>query len=159
MKDRQLLHQRAEQLIKDYAFGSSLTGLIPVPLLDTVGLIGVQRLMLMRLSKLYGVPFSKNLAKAWISTLMTGLAPKAATPLVGSLLKFIPGVGTLAGGTTTAALGGASTYAIGKVFQQHFAQGGTWENFNPQQTQGSFLAALQQGVEEEKTLKRKLTNA
>ncbi len=159
MKDRQLLHQRAEQLIKDYAFGSSLTGLIPVPLLDTVGLIGVQRLMLMRLSKLYGVPFSKNLAKAWISTLMTGLAPKAATPLVGSLLKLIPGVGTLAGGTTTAALGGASTYAIGKVFQQHFAQGGTWENFNPQQTQGSFLAALQQGVEEEKTLKRKLTNA
>lgn len=161
-KDSQVLAQRAEQLIKDYAFGSSLTGLIPIPLLDTIGLIGVQRVMLMRLSKLYGVPFSKHLAKAWISTLMTGLAPKAATPLVGSMLKLIPGIGTLAGGATTAALGGASTYAVGKVFQQHFEQGGTLEDFDPDKVKGSFAEALQQGAQAQASpkstsLKQKLT--
>lgn len=147
MSNHQPLAQRAEQLIKDYAFGSSLTGFIPIPFLDTLGLIGVQRVMLMRLSKLYGVPFSKHLAKAWVTTLMTGLAPKAATPLVGSMLKLIPGIGTLAGGATTAALGGASTYAVGKVFQQHFEQGGTLENFDPEKAQESFIEALQQGVQ------------
>ncbi|MBJ6609850.1 MAG: DUF697 domain-containing protein [Candidatus Thiothrix moscowensis] len=160
MSNRQPLAQRAEQLIKDYAFGSSLTGFIPIPLLDTVGLIGVQRVMLMRLSKLYGVPFSKHLAKAWISTLMTGLAPKAATPLVGSMLKLIPGVGTLAGGATTAALGGASTYAIGKVFQQHFEQGGTLEDFDPDKAKGSFVEAFHEGTQVQSqppNLKQKLT--
>lgn len=160
-KDSPAIAQQAEQLIKDYAFGSSLTGLIPIPFLDTVGLIGVQRVMLMRLSKLYDIPFSKHLAKAWISTLMTGLAPKAATPLVGSMLKLIPGIGTLAGGATTAALGGASTYAVGKVFQQHFEQGGTLENFDPDKVKGSFAEALQQGTQAQAppttSLKQKLT--
>ena len=133
---------QAEKIIKDYAFGSSLTGLIPVPLLDTMGLMGVQRLMLMQLAKLYGVPFSKHLAKAWLSTLMTGLAPKAAAPTIGSLIKMVPGIGTVAGGMTTATLGGASTYAIGKVFQQHFKQGGTLENFNHQQAKATLLTEL-----------------
>lgn len=158
MKNRQQLAQQAEQLIKDYAFGSSLTGFIPIPLLDTAGLIGVQRIMLMRLSKLYGIPFSKHLAKAWITTLMTGFVPKAATPLVGSFLKIIPGIGTLAGGTTAAALSGASTYAVGKVFQQHFEQGGTLEDFDPQQASGPFETALNRGMKEQQTLKQKLAN-
>jgi uncharacterized protein (DUF697 family) len=157
MNKQQQRAQQAEQLIKDYAFGSSLTGFIPIPLLDTLGLIGVQRVMLMRLSKLYGIPFSKNLAKAWITTLMTGLAPKAATPLVGSFLKLIPGIGTLAGGATTAALGGASTYAVGRVFQQHFEQGGTLEDFDPDKAKDTFVAELNQGVQQQTTLKNKLT--
>ena len=149
MKQLSVLAPRAEQIIRDYAFGSSLTGFIPIPFADTLFLISLQLLMLMLLSKLYCFPFSKHLAKAWISTLLTGLAPKAATPLVGSLLKLIPGVGTLAGGVTTAALGGASTYAIGKVFQQHFEQGGTLENFDPNKAREPFIQALQEGVQKQ----------
>jgi len=30
-----------------------------------------------------------------------------------------------------ATLGGASTYAIGRVFKQHFEKGGTLEDFDP----------------------------
>lgn len=37
MNKQQHRAQQAEQLIKYYAFGSSLTGFIPIPLLDTVG--------------------------------------------------------------------------------------------------------------------------
>ena len=104
------LSEQADKLIQDYAFGSSLTGFIPIPMVDTFTLISVQRLMLMQMSKLYGIPFSRHLAKAWLSTLMGGIAPKMATPMVGSFLKLIPGIGTLVGGATTAALGGASTH-------------------------------------------------
>ncbi|CAA6828305.1 MAG: Unknown protein [uncultured Thiotrichaceae bacterium] len=143
--------QKADKLIKDYAFRSSLTGFIPVPFIDTVGLISVQRLMLMRLSKLYGVPFSKHLAKAGLTTLMSGLASKAASPLVGSALKMIPGVGTLAGGASMAAMGGASTYAVGKVFQQHFEKGGTLEDFDP----GKAKEDLNMRLEEGKQLSKK----
>ena len=139
------LSNQADRLIKDYAFGSSLTGFIPIPLLDTMSLIGVQRLMLMRLSKLYGVPFSKNIARAGLTTLMTGIASKAASPLVGSVLKWIPGVGTLIGGMGMAATGGAATYAVGKVFQQHFEKGGTLNDFDPEQAKTALDHALEQG--------------
>lgn len=145
------LSQQADKLIKDYAFGSSLTGFIPVPLVDTLGLIGVQRFMLLRLSQLYGIPFSKNLAKTLLATLMGGVAPHLASPMVGSVLKIIPGIGTLMGGTTMAALGGASTYAVGKVFQQHFEAGGTLENFEPEKAQTN----LQTELEKAKQLSRR----
>ncbi len=137
----------ADKLIKDYAFGSSMTGFIPIPFLDTLGLIGVQRLMLFRLSKLYETPFSKNLAKVWLTTLMSGLASRAASPMVGSALKLIPGIGSLIGGTSMAMMAGASTYAVGKVFQQHFENGGTLENFDPEKAKEKFDVEMEKGRE------------
>lgn len=137
--------QRADRLIKDYAFGSSLTGFIPIFGIDFLGLISVQRIMLMRLAKVYDVPFSKHLSKAWLTTLMGGIASKAASPMVGSALKMIPVIGTMVGGASMAAMGGASTYAIGKVFQQHFAQGGTLEDFDPEQAKTALDAELEVG--------------
>jgi len=141
------LSQQADRLIKNYSFGSSLTGFIPIPLLDTVGLIGVQRLMLLRLSQLYGIRYSKNLAKSWLTTLMSGMASKAASPMLGSALKMIPGIGTLIGGASMAALGGATTYAVGKVFQQHFENGGTLKDFDPEKAKKVFDAELEKGKE------------
>lgn len=140
--------QQADKIIQHFAFGSSLAGFIPVPLLDAVGLIGVQRFMLYRLSKLYSVPFKKNLGKAMVTTSFAGLTSAAATPVVGkTLLKFIPGVGTVVGAMSMAALGSASTYAVGKVFQQHFEKGGTLENFDPKLSEEAYKEALKKGQE------------
>lgn len=141
------LSQQADRLIRDYAFGSSLTGFIPVPLVDTLGLMGVQRYMLFRLSRLYKVPFRKNMAKIALTTLTSGLTANAARPMVGSVLKLIPGVGSMLGGASMAVLGSASTYAVGKVFQQHFEEGGTLENFDPQQAKKQFETELEKGRE------------
>lgn len=150
------LSQQSDKLIKEYAFGSGLTGFIPIPVLDTVSLIGVQRLMLLRLSRLYGTPFSKHLAKMTIGTLMSGIVSRSATPLVGGMvLKLIPGVGSLAGGASMAALGSASTYAVGKVFQKHYEQGGTLENFDAEQAKDLFKEELENG---KKLLSKQKTN-
>lgn len=83
------------------------------------------------MSVLYEVPFKKHLAKALLSTLMGSLASGVAAPVAGSALKLVPGIGTLVGGAGMATLGGASTYAIGRVFKQHFEEGGTLEDFDP----------------------------
>jgi len=136
--------QQAAQIIKNYAFRSSVAGFVPIPLVDTLGLIGIQRLMLFRLSKLYGVPFKKNLATISLSTLTSSLTVRAASPLLGSALKMIPGVGTLAGGASMAALNSASTYVVGKVFQQHYEQGGTLKDFDPEQAKSTFEETLKQ---------------
>lgn len=138
--------EQTDKLIKEFAYGSSLTGFIPIPFVDTLGLIGVQRLMIYKLSKIYEIPHSKELAKAWISTLMGGLTTSAVSPLLGSAVKLIPGIGTLAGGTTMAVLGSSSTYAIGKVFQHHFEKGGTLDNFDPETAKEMLHDELEKGI-------------
>ena len=140
LQDRENLSEQADCLIVKYAYSSSLTGFIPVPLLDIVGLMSVQRLMLYRMSALYGIPFKKNLAKTLLTTLMGSLASGAAAPIAGSALKVIPGVGALVGGAGMATLGGASTYAIGRVFKQHFEMGGTLEDFDPKKVEDELEA-------------------
>ena len=133
LKDKDHLSDRADKLIKKYAYSSILTGFIPVPMLDIVGLMSVQRIMLYRMSVLYGTPFKKHLAKALLSTLTGSLVSGAVAPIASSALKAIPGMGTLVGGSGMATIGGASTYAIGRVFKQHFESGGTLEDFDPKE--------------------------
>jgi len=139
-QDSDHLSEQAGRLIVKYAYSSSLTGFIPVPILDIVGLMSVQRIMLYRMSVLYSVPFKKNLAKALLTTLTGSLASGAAAPIAGSALKVIPGVGALVGGAGMATLGGASTYAIGRVFKHHFEKGGTLEDFDPKKVEDELEA-------------------
>lgn len=137
--------EKADRLIRDYAFGSSITGFIPVPFIDFLGLLGVQRLMLWRLSKLYGIPFSENLAKALLTTLLTSAGTVVSSPLISSMMYMIPGIGTLVGGYSAAALGGATTYAVGKVFQKHFEKGGTLENLDVDQAKKELEQQIPKG--------------
>lgn len=139
------LSNQADKLIKKYAYSSSLTGFIPVPLLDIIGLMSVQRIMLYRMSVLYDIPFQKHLAKALLTTLMGSLASGVAAPIAGSTLKVIPGIGSLIGGAGMATLGGASTFAIGKIFKHHFEQGGTFEDFDPEKVEDDLDVELEKG--------------
>jgi uncharacterized protein (DUF697 family) len=50
---------------------------------------------------------------------------------MGGLLKMVPLVGPVLGGFSMSLFSGAATYAIGKVFIQHFEAGGTFLDFNP----------------------------
>lgn len=151
------LRVKADKIIKDYAFGSTLTGFIPLPFLDMMSLVGVQRIMIYRLSKLYGVPYSKTLAKSFLASLMSSFTATAASPALGSILKIIPGIGTFAGGVGMAAMGSASTYALGKVFQQHFESGGTLNNFDPEAVKETLQERFEQGKELSKKHHKKRT--
>jgi len=152
-KEIESLSIKADELIKKYSFGSSLTGFIPFPLLDTIGMISVQRTMLFRLSQLYNVEFSKSLAKVRLTTLTSSVALRSASPVLGSALKVIPGVGTLIGGASMAALGGATTYAAGKIFQKHFEKGGTLENFDSEKEKNAFNEELKKAKQLSKSTK------
>lgn len=138
-----LLNQKANTLIKKHAFGSSIFGYIPIPIADALGIMAVQRKMLFQLAKNYKVPYSQSLAKNLLRTLAGGIAARSAIPVA---IKMVPGIGVLFGSTGMAAIGSASTYAVGKVFQQHFEAGGTLEDFNANQKKESFEAELKAGL-------------
>jgi len=135
--------EQADKLVKKYAFGSGVFGYIPIPVLDAFGIMAVQRKMLFHLAKVYSVPFSRSLAKDLLNTMAGGIASRAAIPMA---IKMVPGINILFGSTGMAAIGSASTYAVGKVFKKHFEAGGTLENFNPDKEKETFEVELKKGV-------------
>jgi uncharacterized protein (DUF697 family) len=125
----------ASELVDRLSLWSGAAGLVPIPLVDVAAVGGVQMYMLRRLSEIYSVPFSDNLGKSVIASLAGSLLPASTatttTMAVGSMLKFMPGVGTVLGALTMPAFSAGATYIIGKVFIQHFASGGSLLDFNP----------------------------
>lgn len=127
------------KLINKYTAISSGVGLLPVPVLDLVGLASIQLALINALSKLYGVKFNKALAQSLIGVMVTTLPAHGIVKGGSSLLKMIPFIGGALGGVSLFAYGAASTYALGKVFNQHFASGGTFLTFNPEAVKEAFM--------------------
>ncbi len=119
-------NELAQDIVKSHVMYSLGAGLVPVPLLDIAAVSAVQLDMLKQLAKVYDQDFKESAGKGWISAI-TG---STLARMGASLVKSIPGIGTILGGVTMSALSGASTYAIGQVFVWHFSSGGTFMNFN-----------------------------
>jgi uncharacterized protein (DUF697 family) len=125
----------ASQLVDRFSLWSGAAGLIPIPLVDVVAVGGVQLQMLRRLSEMYGVPFSENRGKSILASFAGSVFPASTATTAamgfGTLVKGLPGLGTIAGALTMPVVSAGATWVIGKVFIKHFASGGTLLDFNP----------------------------
>ena len=138
--------QSATKKIRNYMWWSMGAGLVPVPFLDLVAISGVQLKLVSELAKIYEVPFSESRGKAIIGALIGTLVPQSlACSVVGSALKAIPAVGTVAGASAMALSAGASAWALGKVFVQHFEAGGTLLDFDPEAVREYFRKQFEEG--------------
>ena len=82
----------------------------PIPFSDAALLIPIQATMITSLYKANGANISQGFVKGALkATMVSGLGKS----LAGNLLKFIPGVGTLAGGTINAGVAVGFTEALG----------------------------------------------
>lgn len=144
----------ANSTIKKYVIGSMVVGLIPAPGLDIAAITAIQLKMLHTLSSQYEIPFSRDIGKSVIASLVGSLgATSIARGTFGSIVKAIPVVGSIAGAITLPAVAGASTYAIGKVFVQHFEAGGTFLDFDPKEVRSFFKQKYMEGQDIAKELK------
>lgn len=71
--------------------------------------------------------------------------PSASTTLTASAAKAVPVIGQTAGVIAMPIVSGATTYAIGKVFIQHFASGGTFLTFNPEKVRDYYAEMFREG--------------
>ena len=148
------------KIVKKYTWYSIGAGIIPVPFVDLAALSGVQLKMLWDLSAQYNIEFSQNKAQNIISTLAGTLAASATSTVVGSVIKFVPVIGTILGTISMPAFSGASTYALGKVFIQHFESGGTFLTFDPMKVKEHYADLFKEGqkivekMQEEKNSKK-----
>lgn len=118
---------KADKLVTFHTGAAITLGLVPLPLVDLAALTGIQLNLIRSLAKLYELEFKSDLGKSLLTALVGGSASIGTT----ALIKVIPVVGTILGGISFSAVAGASTYAAGKVFLQHFESGGTFLTFDP----------------------------
>lgn len=140
---------QAEQLVKKYMLVSLPVGIVPIPVIDMTALTLVQLRLLSRLASLYKVDFSDQLATSLIGSLLgAGGSYLAATASRRLLVRLIPGAGLIAGTLSGAVFAGASTFAVGKVFVQHFESGGTFLTFDPDKVRDYYEQQFAQGSTE-----------
>ncbi|GEM_PF-4299602 len=135
----------AHQVAKNYSLGSAAVGIIPIPTLDLAALIAIQLKMLHHLAEIYDIPFSKELGKSLISSLLGSILPTGGSIVVSSWLKSVPLIGQIGGAVSVATFGVAATYAISRVFIQHFESGGTFLTFNPEKVREYFQTEFNKG--------------
>ncbi|MGK7895106.1 MAG: DUF697 domain-containing protein [Xenococcus sp. (in: cyanobacteria)] len=132
---------KTQAIIRSHVLWSMGGGLIPIPLVDFAAVTAIQLEMLQQLAHLYGVDYSRSNGKTFVSALTGTTVAK----LGASLLKALPGVGTIIGGASMSLTSGASTYAVGQVAINHFANSGTLSNFVEDQVKKAYDTAFEQG--------------
>lgn len=139
---------QAEQTIKKHMLAALGVGLVPLPWLDLAALAGLQLNLVHRLAVLYRVEFSSQLGKSALGALLGGGIPVSLSANLGRLAKGLPGIGWAVGGVSVAVCGAASTYALGRVFVQHFESGNTLLTFDPAQVEAYYAQQYAKGKEE-----------
>jgi len=132
----------SEATIKKYMYWSMGAGLIPIPALDVAAVTAIQLNMVAELARAHRQDFSREAARAFVAALVCGSLPAAMAGPLARLIKVIPLIGQTAGALAMPALAGASTYAVGKVFVQHFESGGTFGDFDPDAQRDRYTAHL-----------------
>jgi uncharacterized protein (DUF697 family) len=139
---------QARELVNHHLGLSLGAGMIPIPIVDVVAISGIQLKLITDLSRLYEVPFTRHRAQAIVFSLFAGVGSfSLATGVVGSLLKTLPGAGSLLGAATLPVTATALTYAVGLVFIEHFETGGTLLDFDTTAAKQKFEALVAEGRE------------
>ncbi len=135
----------AHAIVRRNVLWSLGVGLVPVPIIDVLGVGAVQVKMLKELSELYGVKFSEQIAKKIVASLVAAVGSAGlGVALASTFFKFVPLVGTSLGVVSMPIVAGAFTMATGRVFVAHFESGGTILTFNPSAIRDHFRAEFQQ---------------
>ncbi|VEN75409.1 conserved membrane hypothetical protein [Candidatus Desulfarcum epimagneticum] len=153
---KEVSKEEVDKLIRHHMYSAFGIGLIPLPLLDMAALTGVQINLVRKLAKMHGVPFSRDKVKNILSSLVAGTASTAVGARAASYAKVIPIVGYSLGAVSVSVLGAASVYAVGKVFNQHFASGGTFLSFDSEKVKDYYSKMFKKGKETASDIKAKV---
>lgn len=131
--------KQALKITQDSTVWAGGAGALPFAVVDWAAVTLVQVNLIRRLCKLYNVPFSEQLSRAVISAIVGSSLARGGA----SLLKTLPGIGTVAGAVGMVTLSAASTYALGTLLALHFENGGTLTNLDIESAKKIYTRLLQ----------------
>lgn len=127
------------RIIRYYAAWAAACGAVPAPMLDMALVAAVQVRMLKRLAAHHNVSYDESSGKALLGAVLGSALPaRLGFGGIGTLVKAMPGIGTIAGMAVMPGFNFGATWALGRVFANHFAGGGTLQNANPVAMRSAF---------------------
>ncbi len=137
----------ADKIIRHGVYASAGIGIVPLPVFNAAAVTAGNLLMVKNLAKLYGVEFKEGMAKKIIASIVSGAAGTLATPLLESMVGWIPIIGWPLVIGSKPALNAACTYALGRMFITHFERGGNFVRVNLTAMREDFSASFKNSRE------------
>jgi uncharacterized protein (DUF697 family) len=117
----------ADNIIKNHVILAMSAGLIPSPIVDMLAVTLIEVNMIAKLAKAYSFPTPHRLVTYKVLVALAGgVVPVWLGFKFHGLVKNLPLIGHAIYLGTLSISGGASVYAVGKLFQKHFESGGTF---------------------------------
>ena len=138
----------AEKVVHNYCLGKGVAvALNPIPLADLLAAVATDAAMIIHLSRVYGLPISRNEAGSLLKTISIQLAFLMGTVwamnLAATALKGISlGLSTVVTAGAQGAVAWYGTYVVGKAAEQYFAQGKSWGEGGPKRVVQDILDSL-----------------
>jgi len=132
----------SDSIIRNHTIWSMGAGFIPILIADIFAVSALQLDMIRQLCKIYDIDYEETRGKAIVTSLTGATIARLGAR---SIIKLIPGLGSVIGGVTVSIFAGASTYALGEVFKTHFASGGTILDFDPDRVRKFYREKFEKG--------------
>ncbi len=145
----------ADVLIDKHMLGAMGVGLVPIPVIDLIGVGAIQFTMIRKLAVLYGVEASDARVRTVLMSLLGGSVPAFGALPLFSLVQMIPVIGWTVGAGAASILSGASTYAVGHTMRRHFESGGTVDDFKAEAAKETFKDLMEKGKSAAKYVSRR----
>ncbi|GAA7448909.1 GTP-binding protein [Helicobacter pylori] len=118
---KQAMIDESKTIIHVASGAAGAAGLIPIPFSDALAIAPIQAGMIYKINDAFGVKMKDSVATSLITGLLgvTAVAQVGRT-LVNGLLKFIPVVGSVAGGATAAVITEGIGFAYLEVLETYF---------------------------------------
>ena len=142
---KKALKDDLDKIIRSHVLASVGTGMIPLPIVDLAGLMGIQLNMIKKIAEVYSVPFFEEAAEKTLMSLVSYILMKNFGVVAISAIKAIPIVGQAIGSIAMPTFCGASTYASGKMFMLHFDSGGTFYSFDEEKVKNHYASLYKDG--------------
>ncbi|MFA4805642.1 YcjF family protein [Helicobacter pylori] len=120
-KRKQAMIEERKTIIHVASGAAGSVGLIPIPFSDALAIVPIQAGMIYKMNDAFGVELENSVAASLITGLLgvTAIAQVGRT-IVNGFLKFIPGVGSVAGSATAVIITEGIGFAYLKVLEKCF---------------------------------------
>ena len=123
LSGEQFTEQRAElaqEFVHYYATVAGAVGCVPIPVADIAILAPLQIAMFLHISRIFGHHFSKEQAGSIVGSLLSSVGARTAAQAVVSIVKAIPGLGSVLGAAAGGAMAATTFEAFGNVVILYF---------------------------------------
>ncbi|MFP6263132.1 YcjF family protein [Helicobacter pylori] len=120
-KRKQAMIDESKTIIHIASGAAGATGLIPIPFSDALVIAPIQAGMIYKMNDAFGMDLDKSVGTSLVAGLLSVTAvAQVGRTLVNGFLKFIPFVGSVAGGATAVAITESIGFAYLKVLEKCF---------------------------------------